>query len=614
MRRVLFLALLSCWFAADLCAKEQAPDPLLPCPAASKQSACNPSKRDEKQAKAAFSRGVKLEDKDLDAAYDEFARAAELVPRNVNYITAREVTRQRLAAKYIERGSAALNSGKQVEALADFRSALKLDPSNQFAQQRLRDALGDSLPVSQAPPEVVEQSSELRLQPTLNLASFHFRGDSRELLNTIAAAYGVTADVDDSVASRRVSFNLDNVNFYKAMIAAGDVTKTFWSPLDSKQMLVAADTPENRRQFERMAMRKFYVPAAATTPTALNDVMHLLRNVFEIRNVTPNAAAATLVVRAPQTTLDAATQLLETLNDARPQVMIDVQVYQVSHMLMRNLGVHIPDTFNLFNIPAGALAALGGQNIQDLINQLIASGGINQANNTALSALLAQLQSQQGQNSIFSQPLATFGGGKTLTGVSLDHLSAELSLNESWVNTLDHATLRAAQGNDATFRMGSRYPILNATFAPIFNNAAISQVIQNNSFQAAFPSFTYEDLGLTVKAKPTISASNDVSLQLELNLRALSGQSFNGVPVIGNREYKGSITLTDGEPAVVAGQVTRSEALAMSGIPGMGLVPGLNKVTTTNTKQLDEDELLIVITPHVVSQRMGQSALVYLSR
>src|SRR6185312_10975306 len=177
-----------------------------------------------------------------------------------------------------------------------------------------------------------------------------------------------------------------------------------------------------------------------------------------------------------------ATQLLQSLDASRPEVMLDIHVYQVSHTFARNIGVHIPNDFNLFNIPAAALAALGGQNIQDLINQLITSGGINQANNTAISALLAQLQGQQ--NSIFSQPLATFGGGKTLTGVSFDQLSAQLSLNQSWIQTLDHATLRAAQGSDATFRMGSRYPILNATFAPVFNTSAISSVIQNNSFQA----------------------------------------------------------------------------------------------------------------------------------
>src|SRR5205823_7029551 len=135
--------------------------------------------------------------------------------------------------------------------------------------------------------------------------------------------------------------------------------------------------------------------------------------------------------------------------------------YQISHSLMRSFGLHIPNQFNLFNIPAAALTALGGQNIQDLINQLIASGGINQAGSQAISALLAQLGGQQ--NSIFSQPLATFGGGLTLFGLNLDTASITASLNESSIRSLQHATLRISQGNDASLRIGSRYPILNAS-------------------------------------------------------------------------------------------------------------------------------------------------------
>lgn len=600
--------------SAELCAGQPQPDPLLPCPPGAPGAVCNPSRSDQKEARAAFSRALRLQGKDLEQAYAQFSRAAELVPRSASYLTAREMTKQRLVTRSIERGNAELGAGKQVEAQAAFRTALQLDPGNQFALDRMRDALGDAAPKTNLAPQIVAESLELRLQPNLNQASFHFRGDSRDLISTIAAAYGVDAQVDDSVQSRRVTFNVEDIDFYKAMLLASSLTKSFWSPLGAKQMLVAADTLENRRQFERLAMRTFYIPSAAATPTALNDVTNLLRNLFDIRNITPNASAATLVVRAPQNTLDAATQFLQKLDGARPQVMLDIKVYQVSHTFMRAMGVHIPNNFNLFNIPLGALAALGGQNIQDLINQLIANGGINQAGNTALSALLAQLQGQQGQNPIFKEPLATFGGGKTLSGVSLDHLSAELSLNENWSKTLDHASLRASQGTDATFRMGSRYPILNASFAPIFNTSAISKVIQNNSFQAPFPSFNYEDLGLTIKAKPSISSTSNISLQLELNLRALAGQSFNGIPVIGNREYKGSISLADGEPAVVAGEVSHSEALAMSGIPGMGYVPGLNKIATNNSKQLEDDELLIVLTPHIVSRSMNESSEVYLPK
>ena len=300
MRRVLCLAFVLAYLSADLRAKEPPPDPLFPCPSGASKAACNPSRSDQNEAKAAYSRALKLQEKDLDQAYEQFARAAELVPRNVNYMTAREVARQQLVTKRIERGNVDMESGKQVEAMADFRSALHLDPSNQFAQERLRDALGDSAPKTTAAPQVIEETTELHLEPNQNIASFHFRGDSKELLANIAVAYGVAANIDDSVQSRRVSFNIDDVDFYKAMLVAGSLTKSFWSPLDTKQMLVAADTLENRKQYERIAMRKFYVPSAAETPTALNDVMNLLRNLFDIRNITPNATSGTLVVRAPQ--------------------------------------------------------------------------------------------------------------------------------------------------------------------------------------------------------------------------------------------------------------------------------------------------------------------------
>jgi len=279
--------------------------------------------------------------------------------------------------------------------------------------------------------------------------------------------------------------------------------------------------------------------------------------------------------------------------------MLDVRVYQINHQLTRDIGVHVPNTFNLYNIPAAALAGLGGQNVTDLINQLIASGGINQAGGTALSGLLAQLGGQQ--NSIFSQPLTTFGGGLTFMGLSLDKITTSLSLNESWVRSLENMNMRASQGNDATFHLGERFPILNASYAPIYNSPQISAVLGNQTYVPPFPSVSYEDLGLNLKAKPTIHANGDVSLQLELQVRSLTGQSANGVPVISNREYKGSINLKDGEPAVVAGEVSRTDTLSMSGLPGFGLLPGFNQVMVSNSKEQDTDELMIIITPHVLA-------------
>jgi hypothetical protein len=589
---------------------------MLPCPqAAASDPACNPSKADLKKSKIAFSKALKLQKAErFDEAFAEFDTAARLVPKNVEYVTALAFVRQQLVFDHLQRGNDDLTKGKLVEAQAEFRSASNLDPQNEFAQQRLRDSLTEWLPKMAETPRVVAESPELRVVPNETLHEFHFRGDSRALLTQVAGAYGVAAEFEESVQSRRVHFDMESVDFYTAMRAASDVTGTFWVPLSEKQIFLARNNAENHRQFDHMAMRTFSLPSA-TTPQELNEMMTLLRTIFDIRFTAQQPQSGRIVVRAPVGVLDAATKLLESFGVSRPQVMLDIEVFEIDHQLTQNMGIHIPNDFTLFNIPAAALLAvtgLGGQNIQSLINQLISGGGINQANSQGIAGLISQLQGQQ--SSIFSNPVATFGGGLTLMGLSLGTLSGELSRNESWVKTLEHATLRAAQGNETTFRMGSRFPVLNASFAPVFNTPAISQVLQNGSFQAPFPSFSYEDLGLTFKAKPSVYTNSDVGLAFEMDFRTLAGQSINGVPVIANRSYKGNITLVDGEPAVVAGSLSQSEQRSLNGIPGLGNIPAINKIMVSNSKMDQTNELLVVITPHVVNLSPGQSTEVWLPK
>jgi tetratricopeptide (TPR) repeat protein len=572
------------------------------------------SPQTQQEARKAFEHGMKLQkEKRLDDAYQEFEKAANLIPQDLQYATLRELTRQQLVYDHLQRGNAALANNQPIEALGEFRNVLHIDANNDFARQRVNEAIDHGGTANRQSPQLIEQSDEIRVIPRDNLQSFHFRGDSRQLLAQVASTYGIAATIEDSVVSRRVRFDLDDVGFYLAMQLAGAVTKTFWAPLQEKQILVAADSTENHRFYDRMGLRTFYVPDAGTQQQ-LQDLTNVLRTVFEIKFVSSNVAKSTLTVRAPQNILNAATQFLEGLGSSHPEVMLDIRIYEVSHTLTHNLGLQLPNQWNLFNIPTAALGlTLGGtKSIQDLINQLIASGGINQANTTGIAALLAQLTGGN-TNSIFSQPLATFGGGKTLMGVSLGTLGATLSRSESQLRSLQHVTVRAAQGKDATMNLGSRYPIINASFAPIFNTAAISQVIANNSFIAPVPSFTYEDIGITLKVKPVVHGDTDVSMNIELKVRSLTGASANGVPVIGNREYTGSINVKNDQGAVVAGQVTSTEQRSLSGIPGLGQIPILKTVTASNTKENDEDEMLVVITPHIISMAETQDEEIWMT-
>jgi hypothetical protein len=582
-----------------------------PLPCTIQDNNCVAPSKDLKRASSAYWRGVKLREKDLGRAYEEFAEAARLVPGNVDYANARELARTALAQGHIESGNRLLGGGRQVEAVAEFRAALELDAANGFAEQRLMDALGDDAPRLSKGLRLAERSDPVDLAPRPGPADIHYRGDARGLYEMIARSFGIRATFDPSFTSRPVRFEVEGVDFSKAMELAGIVSKSFWVPLSETEMLLAADTPENHRQFDRMSLRSFYVTEVAS-PQELNDIAGLLRGVFDIRLVNVNATKNLITVRAPRQTLDAATEFLNQFSTAGPpQVLLDVQVFEIDRTLLRDLGIQLPLQFSMFNLSSAAALLAGQPNIQQLINQLIASGGINQANSAALQALLAQLQSSQ-LSPLLTTPFATFGGGITLFGVTIPPAVANFQFNSSTVRTLEHLTLRAMQGKAATMRMGTRYPILNATFSPIFNTPAITQAIQSNTFQPAFPSFSYEDLGLTVKATPSIHGESDVTLELETDLRVLTGQGFNGVPVISNRSYKGTITVKNGETAAVVSDINRSEQVSLSGLPGLGAIPGIGLLAATENKTIEDDEFLLVITPHILQTAAAESQAVWL--
>ena len=589
---------------ADTTAEVKGP---VPCTIAAND--CQGAGKDLRRASDLYWKGVKLREKDLARAYEDFLQASELVPGNLDYINAREMTRMELAQQHMDDGNRLLAEGRQVDAVAEFRSALKLDAANSFAEQRLRDALGDAAPEVSKRLRLVERSDPIDLQPRRGPADFHYRGDTRGLYEMIARTFGVRASFDTSFVPRPARFEVEGVDFSKAMELANMVSKSFWVPLAEDEFLVAADTADNHRQFDRMSLRSFYA-TQVSSPQELNDIAGMLRSVFDIRLVNTNASKNIITIRAPRETLDAASEFINQLSATEPQqVMLDVQVFEIDHMALRNLGAQLPTQFQTFSL-GGIATLLQNANVQQLINQLIASGGINAANSTALQALLAQLGQQQ-LNPLLTTPFVTYGGGLTLMAFTIPPATANFHFNSSNVRSLQHMTLRAMQGKPASMLIGSRYPILNATFAPIYNTPAIAQGLQTGTYIPPFPSVSYEDLGIVMKATPSIHGESDVTLDVETAIRALTGQSLNGVPVISNRNYKSSITLKNGETGVVVGEIRHSEQISLSGWPP-GAIPGLGELVATQHKNVEDDEFLLVITPHILNAPAAESQAVWL--
>src|SRR5262249_27771482 len=153
-------------------------------------------------------------------------------------------------------------------------------------------------------------------------------------------------------------FDIDNVDFYTVTALLGKMTKTFWAPIAKHDAMVANDTQEMRKTYERMAMRTFYV-SNAVAPTELQDLPNGLRNVFDLRLVALEPGKNTITVRGPHAQVEVAASLLENLMEAKPELTIDVKEFEIDTDNLRDYGANLPTSFVVFNIPSEIRKVLG---------------------------------------------------------------------------------------------------------------------------------------------------------------------------------------------------------------------------------------------------------------
>ena len=115
------------------------------------------------------------------------------------------------------------------------------------------------------------------------------------------------------------------------------------------------------------------------------------------------------------------------------------------------------------------------------------------------------------------------------------------------------------------------------------------------------PAFTFEDLGLVVKVTPHVHGMDEVALDLEGEIKLLTGKSINGVPEIAHRAVKTWVQLKNGDSAVVAGLISTTEARSILGTAGLSTLPAIGPLMRSNTKNTDSTELLIVVRPVLIS-------------
>ncbi|HEY4358501.1 MAG TPA: type II secretory protein PulD [Acidobacteriaceae bacterium] len=575
--------------------------------------------RQAREAEDAYIDGARrMERNDLAGAERGFARAVELNPAKQEYVLALAMLREHRLTALVQSASKARLAGNTAEADKLLKEARAIDPDNTVVTQHVANF---RLPVVPVDAQLtrggmsVPLGGPIQFQPRAGKQSIHTRGGAQELIRTTFRAFGIEPEFDATVTGNaQARLDLDDVDFNTAKRVVLEMTHTFAVPLQPNSALIAKDNRENRDRLQPQIEETIYMPGLSAE--AMNEMATMARNVFEIQHITPSVSGGDLLVRGDASTLNLLNATYADMLGGDSDVMLDVRLYELDKSRTRNIGIQTPSSIGAFSVASEALNILNAN--QTLIQQAIANGLVltGNPNLDRLIELEFLLKSGIVKSTQFSNLLGTVG---TLEGLPLLGIFAgsattfNLLLNASEVRTLDDVQLRAGNGIESVFRSGTRYPIVTATYTSGISSGLASQLSGVNvngssvasllaQFQGAssatVPQVQYEDLGVTLKAKPRIMRDGAVYLELDMKIEALGGGSLNSIPILNSREIKSNITIPAGQTALLASTVNRNEIRSIDGVPGLSELPGFQG--TDKSTEVDTGELLITVTPHIV--------------
>jgi len=577
------------------------------------------SAKQVREAEDAYLQGAKeVEREELEAAEKSFAKATQLNPNNRDYALALIVTREHHLSELVQQAAKQRQLGNNQQAEALLEQARKLDPNNAIIAQHFGASVvpaGSELPAENSIANSL--GGPVKFEPKLGTQDVHLRGGAAEVLRQLYAQFGISASFDSSVRSVfPVRLDLEGVNFDQAARIASEMTRTFAIPVQAHTALIAEDTDENRKRLKPQVEETLYMPGLQENQ--MTEMANLARAVFDLTSVTASPATDTIVLRGDPDNLKILNATYDGLLGGSSDVMLDIKLYEVDRTHTRNIGFQLPSSIGVFSIAQEAQQLVTAN--QSVINQAIAAGIIKPTGNP-LTDLLTEAAFLIGTGvasaAQFGNFIGTVGNGIALSGVFISGgATINLLLNSSDIRMLDALQVRAGTNQDATFRAGTRYPILTSQYTygvqgSVASSVAglningtnvgslLQQALGNN--QVSVPQIQYEDLGITLKATPVILRAGTVQLKLDLKLESLGAGTINNIPVLNSRQLTSIATIPVGETALLASEVSSSEMKSVQGLPGLSELPGFQSTTNTN-KTVSTGELLITITPHIVRE------------
>ncbi|MBN2371128.1 MAG: hypothetical protein JXO72_11650 [Vicinamibacteria bacterium] len=506
---------------------------------------------------------------DWDLAVARLTRAVDRSPDSVKYRLALDHARYRASRQHFEQGKKHAAVEDLERALEEFEIAARFDPSNHLAaeqvrmtqksiaqrdeERRQRDEFAQRRAAAQAarfPTPALSPRSQAPVHLKFDEASL------RKVLDTLGQLAGVNILFEPDYRDKNVTINASGVTFEEALDQLMVMNKLFYKVVDSNTLLIVTDNVQKRRAYEDVVVQTFYLDYSDPT-----EVANTVRQLTGIRKAYANKTLGAVTVLGPTDNVALAARIVAANDKPLGEVVVEVQILEVRRTELRKYGIE------LSNYDAKVTFDPIGSN----------AGGYTSARAHLLSSLNLSDFVVQIPSDLFVRFLKT----------------------DETVRLLATPRLRAAEGKKTSLRIGTKVPIPQTTYTSYGYGTGTG-----GSPYVPITSFQYVDVGVEMDVTPKVNASGEISLEFKASFSLLGADRKVGegqyIPEILSRAIEGVLRVRDGEVSIIGGLIQGREARSFSGFLGLQNIPIINQIVSPPTRNDEETEILISLTPRLV--------------
>jgi len=534
-----------------------------------------------------YSKGRKAETiEDYDAALEYYQKAVKSEPNNAEYKIRLNQTRFQAGEQHIKLGLKQRENGDLQGAAAQFQRAQMDDPSSAVAGQELKKTLAMIVEQQHAADNArlpAENDTEKymseppQLKPLSNVAiTYKASADAKVVFDTIGKLAGLTVIYDADFPARRITVDLNNLTLEQALEVVSLESKAFTKAITENIIMVIPDQAAKRKDYEEEVLKTFYL-SNTVTPQDLTEILTGLRQLFDLKRVQQLNSQNAIIIRATPDVLKLVGKVLDDIDKAKPEVVVQVEVLEARSDRLRVLGIQPGQTASIAINPNATTTTPG-----------TVTGG---AGGTATTSTTT--------NNITLNTLAHLNGSDYV--VTLPNFTANAVLTDTFTKIIQNPELRSVDGQQAKLKIGDRIPIATGSFQAgvgvgSVGTAGLVNPLVNTQFQ-------YQDVGVNIDMTPRVHPNHDVSLKIKIEVSSVTGTSTIGgisQPIISQRVVEHDIRLGDGEAYILGGLIQRTDTKTLNGWPGLAKIPVIRYLFSSDSVEHQEDEVLIMLIPHIV--------------